>query len=249
MVKSKQEIKLLRASGAILGNVLGRLRAYIAPGVTTKELDTLAITATKKAGATPAFLGYRGFPGALCVSINEEVVHGIPKRDRVLRSGDIVTVDMGVEYKGWNTDAAITVPVGEVSAVARDLIAVTQQALTRGIDAITVGKRLGAYGAAVQRFTEKKGYGVVRELVGHGIGKEIHEDPQIPNYGKSDSGPIVQEGMILALEPMITVGGHAVEFLDDGWTVSTRDGSLAAHFEHTVAIVENGVEILTVSNE
>jgi methionyl aminopeptidase len=218
----------------------------VAPGVTTAELDGLARERARAAGAVPAFLGYHGFPAALCISVNDEVVHGIPSEQRVLREGDVVGLDFGVVLDGWYGDSARTVPVGRVSPEAARLLEVTEGALAHAIEAARPGGRLGDLGAAVQAFVEPRGFSVVRDFVGHGIGRQLHEPPAIPNVGTAGSGPVLRAGMVLAIEPMVNAGGHEVATLDDGWTAVTHDGSLSAHFEHTIAVTEEGPEILTL---
>jgi methionyl aminopeptidase len=226
--------------------VLEELVRAAAPGVTTAELDRLARARTRALGAEPAFLGYHGYPAALCVSVNDEVVHGIPSEERVLAEGDVVGLDFGVVLDGWYGDSARTVPVGRISAAAARLLEVTEGALARAIAAARPGGRLGDLGAAVQAFAEPRGFTVVRDFVGHGIGRRLHEPPQIPNVGAAGTGPVLRAGMVLAIEPMVNAGGSEVSTLDDGWTAVTEDGSLSAHFEHTVAITENGPEVLTL---
>ncbi|HXG51052.1 MAG TPA: type I methionyl aminopeptidase [candidate division Zixibacteria bacterium] len=247
-LKSPREIEIMRRANIIVAEVLEELKRAIAPGVTTLELDALAEELTLKRKAVPAFKGYtvagRVFPRSLCVSVNEEVVHGIPSR-RVLREGDIVGLDYGVIYEGYYGDAAITVGVGAVSEQARRLMEVTEQALYRGIEQLRVGKRLGDLGAAVQQTAESAGFSVVRAFVGHGIGKRLHEEPPVPNFGEPDRGVRLQEGMVLAIEPMVNAGSHEVKIKEDGWTAVTKDGSLAAHFEHSVAVTKNGPYILS----
>ena len=232
----------------IVAEVLQELKARVAPGVTTLELDTIAEELTLKKKAIPAFKGYsvggRVYPRCLCASINEEIVHGIPS-NRPLREGDIIGLDYGVIYDGFYGDSAITVGVGRVSEEARRLMDVTEQSLYRGIQELHEGKRLGDLGAAVQRFAESAGFSVVRAFVGHGIGKKLHEEPPVPNYGEPDRGLRLKEGMVLAIEPMVNAGSYEVEIKDDGWTAVTKDGSLAAHFEHSVAITKNGPYILS----
>jgi methionyl aminopeptidase len=244
VLKSRREMDLMHRAGRIVAEILDRLREETKPGVTTLELDVLAERITRKAGALPAFKGYRGYRHTLCTSVNEQVVHGIPGR-RHLKDGDIVGIDFGVIVEGFYGDAAVTVPVGQVSEGARRLIETTEEALRRGIEKATAKHRLHDIGAAVQTYAEARGYSVVREYVGHGIGRELHEAPQVPNFGDPDTGIRLRPGMTLAIEPMINAGGKDVETLDDGWTVVTRDRSLSAHFEHTIAITENGTEILT----
>jgi methionyl aminopeptidase len=244
ILKRPEEIEKARASNRIVAEVLSRLREKIKPGVKTKELDRFAEEMTAKRGAKPAFKGYRGYPFALCVSINDVVVHGMPS-DRILEEGDIVGLDFGVFYEGFYGDAAVTLPVARVSEKARKLMQVTEQSLYAGIEQARSGNRLGDISAAVQDSVEQAGFSVVRDFVGHGIGKELHEEPQIPNFGKKGRGVELKIGMILAIEPMVNEGGYQVRILPDGWTVVTQDGSLSAHFEHSVAITENGPEILS----
>ena len=232
----------------IVAEVLQELKARVAPDVTTLELDAIAEELTLKKKAVPAFKGYsvggRVYPRCLCASINEEIVHGIPS-NRPLHEGDIIGLDYGVIYDGFYGDSAITVGIGKVSEEARRLMDVTEQSLYRGIQELHEGKRLGDLGAAVQRFAESAGFSVVRAFVGHGIGKKLHEEPPVPNYGEPDRGLRLKEGMVLAIEPMVNAGSYEVEIKDDGWTAVTKDGSLAAHFEHSVAITKNGPYILS----
>jgi methionyl aminopeptidase len=244
-IRTVDEQARIRDAGAILHAILQELARTVAPGMTTLEVDRLAEARTRAAGAEPAFLGYHGFPASLCISVNEEVVHGIPSPRRVLREGDVVGLDFGVVYRGWYADAAMTVPVGRVSDDARRLLEVTKEALARGVAAAVPDARVGDIGAAVQRFVEGHGYSVVRDFVGHGIGRRLHEPPQIPNYGIPGKGARLRAGMVLAIEPMVNAGGLEVRTLDDGWTAVTRDGRLSAHFEHTVAITESGPVVLT----
>jgi methionyl aminopeptidase len=247
-LKSPREIEIMRRANAIVAEVLQELKARVAPDVTTLELDTIAEQLTFKKKAVPAFKGYsvggRVYPRCLCASINEEIVHGIPS-NRALREGDIIGLDYGVIYDGFYGDSAITVGVGKVSEEAQRLMDVTEQSLYRGIHELHEGKRLGDLGAAVQRFAESAGFSVVRAFVGHGIGKKLHEEPPVPNYGEPDRGLRLKEGMVLAIEPMVNAGSYEVEIKDDGWTAVTKDGSLAAHFEHSVAITKNGPYILS----
>lgn len=247
-LKSDREIEIMRSANVIVAEVLQELKAKVAPGVTTLELDAVAEELTLKKKAVPAFKGYevagRVFPRCLCVSVNEEIVHGIPS-NRALREGDIVGLDFGVVYNGFYGDAALTVGVGRISDEAGRLMEITERALYQGIEQLREGKRLGDLGFAVQQVAEGAGYSVVRAFVGHGIGKRLHEEPPVPNYGEPDRGLRVREGMVLAIEPMINVGGHEVEIKDDGWTAVTKDGSLAAHFEHSVAVTKNGPYILS----
>jgi len=219
----------------------------VQPGVTTLELDQVAERLTRDGGAVPAFKGYRGFPGTLCVSVNDEVVHGIPSASRVLQVGDIVSIDMGAKLGGYYGDSAVTVPVGAVSDGALALLRVTRESLEKAIAEVKVGGKLSDIGHAVQSWVEAHGYSVVREFVGHGIGESLHEEPQIPNYGKPGRGPTLAEGMVLAIEPMVAMGKPETKVLKDGWTAVTRDGSLAAHFEHTVAVTKDGPLVLTAT--
>ncbi|MGH7816548.1 MAG: type I methionyl aminopeptidase [Candidatus Binatia bacterium] len=247
-LKSAREIEIMRRANVIVAEVLQELRQRVRPGVTTLDLDQLAEEQTLKRRAIPAFKGYnvagRVYRHCLCASVNDEIVHGIPS-NRALREGDIIGLDYGVIYEGFYGDSAVTVGVGKVSAEAQRLMDVTEQSLYKGIAELHDGKRLGDLGSAVQRFAESAGYSVVRAFVGHGIGKKLHEEPPVPNYGEPDRGLRVKEGMVLAIEPMVNVGGYEVEIKDDGWTAVTKDGSLAAHFEHSVAITKNGPYILS----
>jgi len=220
------------------------LREQIKPGITTRELDQMAYRFIRKNRARPSFKGYRGFPASICASVNEEVVHGIPG-GRVLKSGDIISVDLGVIYEGYQGDAAFTMGVGEIDRLARDLIAATEASLYAGIEQARPGNRLGDVSAAIEREASSRGFAVVREYVGHGIGRQMHEDPPIPNFGTPGEGPLLRQGMTMALEPMVNIGDWRTKVLKDNWTVVTLDGSLSAHFEHTVAITANGPEILT----
>jgi len=243
--KSSGELERMRAASRLVARVLAELKRTVEPGVTTAALDELAEGIVREAGAVPAFKGYRGFPATLCASVNEEVVHGIPSGRR-LEDGDIVSLDIGVLLDGYYGDAAVTVGVGQISERADQLLRVTAESLHQAIAQARVGGRVSDLGHAVQRHVEAHGFAVVREFVGHGIGVDLHEEPQIPNYGAPGRGPRLAEGMVLAIEPMVTVGGPAVKVLADGWTAVTRDGGLAAHFEHTVAVTADGPEILTV---
>jgi methionyl aminopeptidase len=247
-LKSNREIEVMRRANIIVAEVLQALKQKVAPGVTTLELDTLAEELTLKKKATPAFKGYavagRVYPRCLCASINEEIVHGIPSH-RALREGDIIGLDFGVIYDGFYGDSALTVGVGRISEEAKRLVDVTEQALYKGIDQLHEGKRLGDLGFTVQQTAEGAGFSVVRAFVGHGIGKKLHEEPPVPNFGEPDRGLRLKEGMVLAIEPMINAGGCEVEIKEDGWTAVTKDGSWAAHFEHSVAITKNGPYILS----
>lgn len=244
-IRTADEQARIRDAGRIVFDVLQELARSVAPGMTTLEVDRLAEARARAAGAKPAFLGYNGFPGSLCISVNEEVVHGIPSPRRVLRDGDVVGLDFGVVYRGWFADSAVTVPVGAVSDEARRLLEATKESLSRGIAAALPDARVGDVGVAVQRFVEARGYSVVRDFVGHGIGRRLHEPPQVPNYGVPGKGARLRAGMVIAIEPMVNAGGVEVRTLDDGWTAVTLDGRLSAHFEHTIAITENGPVILT----
>lgn len=247
ILKLPDEIEKARTSNRIVAEVLNRLREKVKPGVRTRELDKLAAEIADKKGAKPAFKGYNGYPYALCVSVNEVVVHGMPS-ERILEEGDIVGLDFGVCYQGFFGDAAITLPLGRVTQKASRLMQVTEQSLYAGIEQAKAGNRLGDISAAVQDIVEAAGYSVVRDFVGHGIGKSLHEEPQIPNFGKKGRGIELKSGMILAIEPMVNEGNYKVEILPDGWTVVTKDGSLSAHFEHSIAINDNGPEILSKKN-
>jgi methionyl aminopeptidase len=245
-LKSPREIEAMAHAGRIVGAVLALLTRETKPGMSTEDLDRIAETFIRShPGATPSFKGLYGFPKTLCTSINQEIVHGIPSKKRVLREGNIVSVDVGVHYEGMHADSATTIAVGEISPEAMRLLAVTQESLAAGVAAALVGNHVGDIGHAVQTVAEAAGYGVVRELVGHGIGAKFHEEPQVPNYGSPRRGPRLLEGMTIAIEPMITMGDPATRTLPDKWTVVTADGSLSAHFEHTVAITAEGPRILT----
>jgi len=244
-IRTPQEIDIMRRNNRLVAQVLQRLREAIEPGITTEELNQLAERTIRDAGATPAFKGYRGYPASLCVSINEEVVHGIPGPRR-LQEGEIVSLDVGVYRNEYYGDAAITVPVGKVSEQATRLLEVTQQALSKGIEQATHGNRLLDIAHAIQSWVESQGFSVVRDFVGHGIGRALHEDPQVPNFGPPHHGPRLRPGMVLAIEPMINVGTWEVKILKDGWTVVTADRSLSAHFEHTIAISDGEPDILSL---
>lgn len=243
-LKSPSELARMRQAGRIVALVLALLREKIAPGITTGELNELAEETILKHKATPSFKGYRGYPAALCVSINEEVVHGIPG-PRMIKEGDLVSLDVGAIYKGFQGDAAITVAVGEVSPTASRLLEVTAGSLEAGIAQCLVGNHLGDISAAIQNYAEARGFSVIREYTGHGIGRKMHEDPQIPNFGEPGRGGVLRPGMTFALEPMVAVGTWRTRVLDDGWTVVTLDGQLSAHFEHTIAVTDGQPEILT----
>lgn len=247
ILKLPEEIERARASNHIVAEVLNKLRDKVKPGVTTRELDQFAEELALKRGARPAFKGYRGYPYSLCTSVNEEVVHGMPSV-RVLKEGDIIGLDFGVYYKGFFGDSAITLPVGKIGPGALKLIEVTEQSLYAGIEQAKEGNRLGDISGCVQQIVEAPGFSVVRDFVGHGIGRNLHEEPQIPNYGKRGRGIELKSGMILAIEPMVNQGDYKVKILPDGWTVVTEDGKLSAHFEHSVAITDNGPDILSELN-
>ncbi|MFQ5933090.1 MAG: type I methionyl aminopeptidase [Dehalococcoidia bacterium] len=244
VMKSPQELEAMLRAGKVVAHTLAALQEAIEPGMRTKDLDAIAETEIRSRGAVPSFIGYRGFPASLCVSINEEIVHGIPG-DKVIQEGDIVSMDVGAIVDGFHGDAAVTVGVGEVTPEAQRLIDTTRGALLAGIEAARSGARLGDVSAAVQATAESRGYSVVREYVGHGIGRRMHEEPAVPNYGKPGRGILLQEGMALAIEPMLNVGGWKTRLLEDNWTVVTEDGSLSAHFEHSIAITDAGPQVLT----
>jgi len=248
--KTNEEIDILRESGKRLARVLHLVAGEIKPGVTTKYLDEVAERLIRETGDTPPFLNYtphgarKPFPAALCVSVNDEIVHGIPG-SRIINEGDIVSIDLGLTHKGMITDAALTIPVGKISPEIIQLIKETERSLQEGIRAMRIGGRIGDIGAAIERVAHKNNYGIVRELGGHGVGHAVHEDPYVPNYGTKGTGPILKSGMVLALEPMFSLGTDDVALMPDGYTIVTEDGALAAHFEHTVAVTETGIEIMT----
>jgi len=244
VLKSEREIALMREVGQIVAAVVEALSREVRPGVSTEDLDEIAVREVGKRGAIASFKNYRGFPASVCTSLNEEVVHGIPG-PRVLREGDIVSLDFGAILNSFHGDAAVTVGVGRIRAEAQEIIDVASGALEAGIAAAQVGARLGDVSVAIQSYAESRNYSVVREYVGHGIGRELHEDPQVPNFGVAGEGPVLQSGMTVALEPMINAGVWRTKLSDNGWTVTTADGRLSAHFEHTIAVSENGPEILT----
>lgn len=245
IIKSPREIEQLKKSNAIVAEVFQKLKEAIVPGITTKELDQIAEEMILSRGATPAFKGYRGFPATLCISVNEEVVHGIPGQRR-LKEGDIVSLDVGADLNGYFGDAAITLPVGEVDLMAKRLLEVTEKALYIGIDKAKAGNRLFDISYAIQTWVESNGFSVVRDFVGHGIGKDLHEEPQIPNFGSPHQGPRLEKGMVFALEPMVNEGTYGVRILSDDWTVVTADGKRSAHFEHSIVITDGGAEILSI---
>jgi len=243
-LKTAEQIAKMREAGKIVAAMLAATRDAVKPGVTTAELDRIAADVLTRSGATSSFLGYYGYPATICTSVNEQIVHGIPGK-RKLKEGDIIGIDAGAIVDGWHADAAITVPVGRISAEAQKLIDVTREALARAIAAVKVGNRLGDVGAAVQQYVERQGFSVVRNYVGHGIGRAMHEEPQVPNYGTADLGRVIKEGLCIAIEPMVNVGGVATRVLEDSWTVVTADGGLSAHFEHTLACLADGPVVLT----
>ncbi|HEY0309477.1 MAG TPA: type I methionyl aminopeptidase [Acidobacteriaceae bacterium] len=245
MIKTPQEIAKMRRSGEILQKVLYAVREAVAPGVSTMDLEKAAASKIAELGAKPAFKGYHGYPACLCTSVNDEVIHGIPSAKKILAEGDVVSVDCGVVLDGFYSDSAVTIPVGKVAPGVRKLLDVTQQSLEAGIQEAQVGATIGDIGATVQEAIEANGFGIVRDFVGHGIGRSMHEDPQIPNYGTRGKGPKLRVGMVLAIEPMVNIGSGDVKVLKDGWTAVTVDGKWSAHFEHTVAVTESGPVVLT----
>lgn len=243
-LKTEREIELIRSAGHILHGALALVREACVAKVKTKELDQLAEEFILERGGRPAFKGYQGFPGTLCISVNEEVVHGIPGNRR-LKSGDIVSVDCGVIWEGYVADSAVTIPIGDIDEETATLLKVTEESLYKGIEQAKMGNYVRDISQVVQEWVEKHGFSVVRELVGHGVGREMHEDPQIPNYVTAQRGPKLNEGLVIAIEPMVNVGGCEVHLKRDRWTIATMDGSMSAHFEHTIAVTKNGPEILT----
>jgi methionyl aminopeptidase len=244
LIKNKADLAAMRESGRMLAMVLQHLKKEISIGMPTKQLGILAAAELKKLGGQPAFLGYGGFPDVVCVSVNDEVVHGIPG-SYIIKDGDIIGMDFGVKFKGMITDSAVTVGVGQISKTAKQLIATTERSLLIGITQVKNGAHVGDIGAAIEAELHKGGYGVVENLVGHGVGYKLHEPPEIPNFGSKGKGPILKTGMAVAIEPMANIGDKKVYMQRDGWTIKTRDGSLSAHFEHTVLVTEDGAEILT----
>ena len=245
-VKTEKEIELMRESGQITKKVLDLIGQKIKPGMSTKDLDKIAYDFITSCGATPSFLGYNGFPASICASIDEMVVHGIPREDVIIKEGQLVSIDVGVIYNGWQGDAARTFAVGEVSEEKKKLLKVTEECFFKAIETLRDGTPIGNIGYAVQTHAESNGFSVVRALVGHGIGRNMHEDPSVPNYGKKGTGIRLKKGMTIAIEPMINAGVYQVDFLSDGWSVVTKDRRPSAHYENTVAITEDGVEILTL---
>lgn len=245
IIKTPAEIEKMRKAGAATRKVLGKIEENLKPGITTKFIDDLAFKEICSLGAKPAFLGYRGYPASVCVSINDELVHGIPRASRKINNGDIVSIDLGVIVDGFYGDMAATYGVGKISASAKKLLDVTRISLEKAIEQVKPGKRLGDVSYAVQKYAESKGFSVVREYVGHGIGRNMHEEPAVPNFGEPGTGPRLETGMVIAIEPMLNEGDWRVKVLGDNWTVVTEDGKLCAHFEHTVAVTKDGHEILT----
>lgn len=243
-IKSSKEVDLLRVAGEITGSTHNYLKPFIKPGITTMELDKLAEEYILSRGATPSFKGYDGFPGTVCASINDEVVHGIPS-GRTLKEGDIITLDIGACWKGYHGDSAWTYAVGEISDKKKYLLEHTEKSLFKGLEAIHDGCHVGDIGYAVSKYANEHGLGVVRELVGHGVGTDVHEEPDVPNYGARGTGPVLKEGMVIAVEPMLNLGSRKVYILENGWTIVTADGKPSAHFEHTVLVTKDGYEILT----
>ena len=243
--KSAAEIEKLRRSGRMVRKVLGEIREQARPGITTMDLEKFVARRFKELGARSAFKGYRGYPCCLCASVNDEIIHGIPSDRRPLKEGDILSLDTGVILDGYYGDSAITIPIGAINETAQRLLKVTEEALELALLKVRVGNRLGDVSSTVQHHAEKNGYTVVREFVGHGIGKSMHEEPQIPNYGQPGHGPLLKAGMVFAIEPMVNAGGAGVRVLDDNWTAVTADGMLSAHFEHMVAVTQNGPDVLT----
>ena len=248
ILKSEKEIQAIRKSCLIVAKVLAELEQMIEPGISTKDLDAFAEKKAKEMGAVPAFKGYRGYPASLCTSINEEIIHGIPS-SRILKEGDIIGLDFGVVYEGYYGDAAVTYPVGEITPEAKALIDTAKQSFYRGFEQVREGRRISDISHAIQKCVEAHGFSVIRSFVGHGIGLSLHEEPQIPNFGSPGSGPKIKKGMVLAIEPMIAAGDWKVEIREDNWTAVTKDGSLSSHYEHTVALTQEGAEILSVWNE
>lgn len=245
ILKNPKEIEILRKANAIVMEILLTLKEAVRPGVSTFEFEELALELCERKRVKPAFKGYRGYPYALCVSVNEEVVHGMPRKDKILKEGDIVSFDFGVIYDGYVGDAAITVGVGKISEEARRLLETTEEALRLAIEKARVGNKIGDISNAIQRRVEREGFNVIRDFVGHGIGRSLHEPPEVPNYGKPGRGLRLEPGLVLAIEPMVSAGSYEVVILSDGWTAVTRDGSLSAHFEHSVAITPSGPIILS----
>lgn len=249
IIKNDREIAYMRQAGKVVEEALLKIEEVIRPGITTADLDKEAENFIRSCNAIPSFKGYYGFPASICASINEEVVHGIPSKDRVLHEGDIISIDCGAILNGYQGDAARTFPVGRVSDKAKDLISVTRDSFFKGVEKAVVGNRLSDISSAIQNYAEKFGYSIVRDYVGHGIGKDMHEDPEVPNFGKPGKGPKLLHGMVLAIEPMVNAGRYYVSVQLNNWTVVTEDGSLSSHYENTVAILDDGPEILTFSQQ
>ena len=244
-LKTREEIELLYRANQLVGRTLAEVGKAIRPGVTTKELDTIAHDFILDNGATPAFLGYEGFPASLCTSVNDMIIHGIPSDKEVLRDGDIISVDCGTFLEGFTGDSAFTFPVGEVSDEVRKLLNTTKESLMLGIEIVRVGRHIGDIGYAVQNYCEHRGCSVVREFVGHGIGRVMHEDPMVPNYGRKGTGPLIEEGLCICIEPMINLGSKNIKMLSDGWGVKTKDGKPSAHYEHCIAVVDGKARIMS----
>jgi len=245
-IKDANEVDILRKAGRILSSIVVELQGSLTSGITTKDIDLKAEELIRRHKVVSAFKGYRGFPGSACISVNEGVVHGVPG-NRIVKDGDIVSLDLGIVYEGYYSDTAVTVAIGDISPEVRRLLEVAQASLLRGIEQARAANKLSDISFAVQSFVEMHGFSVVRDFVGHGIGRALHEEPEIPNYGRAGQGPVLAEGMVFAIEPMVNMGSHRTKVLDDGWTVVTQDGKPSAHFEHTIAITSNGPEILTSS--
>jgi methionyl aminopeptidase len=243
-IKTAEEIDIIAEGGRHLAAIRDALAAAAKPGITTQELEDMAARMIKEVGGESTFKGFHGYPAVTCLSVNDEVVHGIPGR-RVLKERDVIGIDIGMRYKGWCTDTAVTVALGHVDKKVDALLRFTEESLRVGLEAVRPGNKVGDISFAIQEYLKPHGFGIVRDLTGHGIGKGMHEEPSIPNFGRADTGPVLEEGMVLAIEPMVTLGTSAVRQLDDGWTIVTMDGSLAAHFEHTVAVTKDGCRILT----
>lgn len=246
ILKNNIEIEYMRQAGKVVAETLAKLEEVVKPGISTAELDRIAEELIVKRGAKPSFKGYYGFPASICASVNNEVVHGIPSRDRILQEGDIISVDCGAILNGYHGDAARTLPVGKVSEEAEKLINVTKDSFFKGVEKAIVGNRLTDISFAIQQYVESFGYSVVRDYVGHGIGRDMHEEPEIPNFGRAGRGPKLMNGIVLAIEPMVNIGDYHVDVKPDNWTVVTKDDSLSAHYENTVAVLNNGPEILTL---
>jgi methionyl aminopeptidase len=243
-LKSEKDIEMMRRAGEILAKIMRKLQRYVNAGISTAEIDALAQDLAHKENVIPAFKGYKNFPANICVSVNDEIVHGIPS-DRKLKEGDIISLDLGINYEGYFSDIAITLGLGRVNPGARKLITITKAALFEGIKKARLNNRLSDISYAIQSYVERHGFSVVREFVGHGIGNSLHEEPEIPNFGRPHQGPVLKSGMVFAIEPMVNMGTWESKILDNGWTAVTKDGSLSAHFEHTVAITDDGPQILT----